>query len=113
MTPNEQMLLEALESLIGEADLGEIDHSDEVREKLERARATIVRITKGEPPPLRPDFLTLDNPGERDVTLVDGIPFWLAVNGVNVWVRPTAGGVRVELYRQETEAPLDVATGGA
>lgn len=41
MTPNAQRLLEALETLIGEADLGEVDLDDEVREKLERARSAI------------------------------------------------------------------------
>lgn len=32
MTPNEQKLLEALKELVGEADLGEVDLDDEVRE---------------------------------------------------------------------------------
>jgi hypothetical protein len=38
-------LLEALQALVGEADLGELDHDDETRELIERARDAIERAT--------------------------------------------------------------------
>lgn len=42
-------LLEALQALVGEADLGELDHDDETRELIERARDAIERATGGAP----------------------------------------------------------------
>jgi len=38
-------LLAALQGLVGEADLGEIDHDDETRELIERARDAIELAT--------------------------------------------------------------------
>jgi len=38
-------LLVALQALVGEADLGEIDHDDETRELLNNARAAIAKAT--------------------------------------------------------------------
>lgn len=38
-------LLAALQGLVGEADLGEIDHDDDTRELIERARAAIELAT--------------------------------------------------------------------
>ena len=41
-------LLAALQSLVGEADLGEIDHDDGTRALLAQARAAIARATGGQ-----------------------------------------------------------------
>ena len=38
-------LLAALQALVGEADLGELDHDDDTRELLDNARAAIERAT--------------------------------------------------------------------
>ncbi len=42
-------LLAALEALVGEADLGEVDLDDDDRAKLEQARAAIAKATGGQP----------------------------------------------------------------
>ena len=42
-------LLAALEALVGEADLGEVDLDDDDRAKLEQARAAIAKATGGAP----------------------------------------------------------------
>ena len=41
-------LLAALEALVGEADLGEVDLDDDDRAKLEQARAAIAKATGGQ-----------------------------------------------------------------
>ena len=41
-------LLAALQALVGEADLGEIDHDDGTRALLAQARAAIARATGGQ-----------------------------------------------------------------
>ena len=41
-------LLAALQALVGEADLGEIDHDDSTRALLAQARAAIARATGGQ-----------------------------------------------------------------
>jgi hypothetical protein len=40
-------LLAALQALVGEADLGEIDYEDDTRELLDAARAAIAKATEG------------------------------------------------------------------
>lgn len=42
-------LLAALEALVGEADLGEVDLDDDDRAKLEQARTAIAKATGGQP----------------------------------------------------------------
>ena len=85
-------------------------------EDLAAARAAIAKAEAAAPEaqPLRPDFLTLDTAGERDVTLTDGKPFWLAVNGMSIYVRPIKEGVHVEVHEQGYEsegAPFGVIEG--